>query len=252
MPRRKRGFGPGGACCHITQRCTNGEYLLKFKCDRRNYVRRLSEGLSRHAVSLLNYVVTCNHSHLLVWSERPSEVTGLMQYLAGTTAQDYNRRKKRRGAYWGDRYHVTLIQSGPHLSRCLLYIDMNMVRAGVVAHPSDWETGGSRELMGIASDSALIDQAAVVRLLTCGDMADLRNWHERTLCELCARTEHPREPWWTGAVAVGDRGWVASLAGRFATRSRTVRQIDDTEDGVEVWAIGMSRRRREGFLNSFE
>jgi len=251
MPRRKRGFGPGGACCHITQRCTNGEFLLKFKCDRRQYVARLREGLSRHAVSLLNYMVTCNHSHLLIWSERPAEVTGLMQYLAGTTAQDYNRRKNRRGAYWGDRYHVTLIQCGSHLSRCLLYVDMNMVRAGVVAHPSAWETGGCRELMGIASDSDLIDQAAVVRLLACGDMADFRKWHERTLHELSARTEHPREPWWTEAVAVGDRAWVAPLADRFAACSRTVRRID-IDDDVEVWAMGMSRRRREGFLNSFE
>jgi len=112
MPRRRRGFGEGGACCHVTQRCINGEYLLKFKCDRRNYIRRLGEGLSLHAVSLLAYVVTSNHSHLLLWSQCSSEIAGLMQYLSGTTAQDYNRRKNRHGAYWGDRYHVTLVQSG--------------------------------------------------------------------------------------------------------------------------------------------
>ncbi len=251
MPRRRRGFGVGGACCHITQRCLNGEYLLKFKCDRRNYVERLRQGLSRHAVVLLNYVVTSNHSHLLVWSERASEISGLMQYVSGTTAQDYNRRKKRHGAYWGNRYHVTLVQSGRHLGRCLFYIDMNMVRAKVVSHPGEWETGGARELMADQFDDSLIDLAAVVRLLDSGDVTSFRRWHANTLIELCARKQHGREPWWTGAVAVGDRSWIAPLANRYAISSRTVQQVD-AGDGPETWTMGMSRRQREGFLSSFE
>ena len=148
MPRRRRGFGGGGACCHITQRCIDSGFLLKFKCDRRNYLLRTEEGLARHAVSLLNYVVTSNHVHLLVWAGLASEMSGFMQYVSGATAQDYNRRKGRHGAYWGDRYHVTLVQSGRHLGRCLFYTDLNMVRAGMVRHPAEWETGGCRELMG--------------------------------------------------------------------------------------------------------
>jgi len=91
--------------------------------------------LSRHDVSLLNYVVISNHTHVLVWSERASEVSDLIQYVSGAAAQDYNRRKDRHGAYWGDRYRVTLVQSGAHLGRCLFYIDMNRARAHVVSHP---------------------------------------------------------------------------------------------------------------------
>jgi hypothetical protein len=33
-----------------------------------------------------------------------------------------------------------------HLVRCLVYIDLNMVRAGVVAHPSEWEFNGYNEI----------------------------------------------------------------------------------------------------------
>jgi hypothetical protein len=40
------------------------------------------------------------------------------------------------------------MQSGSHLSRCLFYIDMNMVRAGVVTHPFEWAFGGAAELGG--------------------------------------------------------------------------------------------------------
>jgi putative transposase len=48
--------------------------------------------------------------------------------IAGRTAQEYNRRKKRKGAFWEDRYHATAIETGEHLLRCLVYIDLNMVR----------------------------------------------------------------------------------------------------------------------------
>src|SRR5258708_1022291 len=46
------------------------------------------------------------------------------------TAHEYNERKGRQGAFWEDRYHATAIETGKHLHHCLVYIDLNMVRAG--------------------------------------------------------------------------------------------------------------------------
>jgi putative transposase len=69
-----------------------------------------------------------------------------MQLIAGRTAQAYNQRKKRKGAFWEDRYHATAIEAEKHLLRCLVYIDLNMVRAGVVNHPSEWPFSGFHEI----------------------------------------------------------------------------------------------------------
>jgi len=52
-----------------------------------------------------------------------------IQPLAGKTGQEYNQRKKRRGAFWEDRYHATAVERDVHLAQCMIYIDMNMVRA---------------------------------------------------------------------------------------------------------------------------
>jgi putative transposase len=52
--------------------------------------------------------------------------------LAGRTGQQYNQRKNRKGAFGEDRYHATAIEAGEHLLRCIVYVDLNMVRAGVV------------------------------------------------------------------------------------------------------------------------
>lgn len=40
----------------------------------------------------------------------------------------------------------TDIETGEYLLRCLLYVDLNMVRAGVVSHPEQWRHVGSNEI----------------------------------------------------------------------------------------------------------
>ena len=94
---------------------------------------------------MLDYL-TSNHIHLLVKDTGRDVIAQSMQLIAGRTAQEYNQRKNRQGAFWEDRYHATAIEAGEHLHRCLVYIDLNMVRAGVVNHPSKWEHGGYREI----------------------------------------------------------------------------------------------------------
>jgi len=118
-------------CCHITHRCQERRYLLRYARDRRAFVKRLWQMKQGHRVDVLSYMATSNHFHLLLWAERPGHASEAMQFLGGVVAQDYNRRKKREGAFWRGRHRATLVQTGPHLCRCLFYIDMNMVRAGM-------------------------------------------------------------------------------------------------------------------------
>ncbi len=68
--------------------------------------------------------------------------------IAGRTGQAYNERRGRRGAFWEDRYHATAVDSGVYLARCVVYVDLNMVRAGAVSHPRDWRWCGYHELSG--------------------------------------------------------------------------------------------------------
>ena len=59
-----------------------------------------------------------------------------MQLIAGRTGQEYDQRKGRPRAFWEDRYHASAIEPDEHLHRCLVYIDLNMVRAGAVSYPA--------------------------------------------------------------------------------------------------------------------
>ncbi|RJR07511.1 hypothetical protein C4588_06790 [Candidatus Parcubacteria bacterium] len=77
--------------------------------------------------------------------------------MAGRTGQEYNQRKDRKGAFWEDRYHATAIESGEHLLRCIVYIDLNMVRAGIVDHPSQWPFCGYNEIQEPRRKNVLIN-----------------------------------------------------------------------------------------------
>ena len=75
-------------------------------------------------------MLTSNHIHLLVADDGDQGVIpNSIQLIAGRTGQEYNQRKNRKGAYWEDRYHATAVETDRHMIQCLVYMDMNMVRA---------------------------------------------------------------------------------------------------------------------------
>jgi putative transposase len=118
--------------------------------DRR--CRSCSRSLKRFGLCVLNYMVTSNHVHLLVKDTGSNVIAESMQLIAGRTAQEYNQRKSKQGAFWEDRYHATRCAKPTNI--CIVvwfYIDLNMVRAGVVTHPFDWVERAA--VMGIFSCS---------------------------------------------------------------------------------------------------
>ena len=85
------------------------------------------------------------------------------QKLEGEFAEWYNLHKHRSGAFWSDRYHCTLVDGGAYAWNCMKYIDLNMDRARVVAHPSEWKWCGYDELDGTRQRYRLLDLESVVR-----------------------------------------------------------------------------------------
>jgi putative transposase len=206
VPRANRYFIPGYVW-HITHRCHKKEFLLRFGRDRQVWIKWLFEARKRYDLEILNYTVTSNHVHLLVYSGPDREtIPRSMQLVAGRTAQEYNRRKQRKGAFWEDRYHATAVDTDEHLVRCLLYIDLNMVRAGVVKHPGMWPHGGHREILNPPSRYRLLARDRLTSLLGI-DNSSLGPVYQGWL-EEAMKTEARREPAWSETIAVGGREFV--------------------------------------------
>ncbi len=227
MPRAHRHFLPSHIW-HITHRCHKKEYLLKFARDRSNWLTWLFEAKKRYGLCVLNYIVTSNHIHLLVHDQGKNEIPQSMQLIAGRVAQDYNIRKNRKGAFWEDRYHATAIATDDHLARCLTYIDLNMVRAGVVSSPDDWPDSGYAELRNDKQRYILTDIPALLDLLGLKDKSELQKQRVLWAAEELQKDQLKREPLWSDSLAVGPEDYLIEVKKElgYAARYRKIEMND--------------------------
>jgi putative transposase len=124
---------------HVIQRGNNRQAIFYSDDDRKAYLAWLSE---------YAFVLMDNHTHLLLTPQDDSGVPNLMQALGKRYAQSFNHFHKRTGTLWEGRYKSTLIQDDKYLLTCMTYIDLNPVRAGIAALPSDFQWSSHKAYIG--------------------------------------------------------------------------------------------------------
>jgi putative transposase len=229
MPRANRHHLPG-YIWHITHRCHKGEFLLKFSKDKQCWIKWLFEAKRRFGLCILNYMVTSNHIHLLVFDEAEELIPKSIQLIAGRTGQQYNKRKKRKGAFWEDRYHATAVENDRHLIQCLVYIDLNMVRAGVVEHPSKWPFCGYNEIQRPKERYTIINRHKLMNMLGIQDNDDLIIAHRQWVEEVLKDNKNVREAKWTESVAIGSKEFVEATQEKLGIRAKGRRVVE--ENGI--------------------
>jgi putative transposase len=257
MARAKRHYIPG-QIWHLTHRCHKREFLLKLVKDRRRWLQWLFEAKRRYGLIILNYTVTSNHIHLLVLDEEGRDVIPeSVKLVAGRTGQEYNLRKKRRGAFWEDRYHATAIESEQHLLRCLVYIDLNMVRNGVVSHPSEWPFGGYNEIQNLRKKCVLITYKRLAELAGFEAYDEFRKFHKELIQESLVNGNNDRQAQWTESIAVGSKSFTEAIKEKLGilAKGRKVIEIDGAfqlrEERATYAAVSDSKKEDIGGQNTY-
>jgi hypothetical protein len=137
--------------------------------------------------------------------------------------QPSNPEMFRHGAFWEDRYHATAIEINEQLQRCLVYIDLNIVRARVVTHPCNWTHSGYREIQKPPKRYGIIDLRELSSLCGFGDVATFQRAHRGWVDDSLAREAMTREDGWSKAIAVGNLNFVEKGAERTRIQSGTPR-----------------------------
>ncbi|MBN2264989.1 MAG: transposase [Candidatus Aminicenantes bacterium] len=225
MGRAKLHHIPGYAW-HLTHRCHDKAFLLKFARDKRRWLHWLFEAKKRYGLVILGYTITSNHIHLLVYDTgRDQVISRSILLTASRTAREYNIRKDRSGAFWEDHYHATAVETETHLREGLIYVELNMVRAGVVDHPKNWPFGTYSEIFGGRQRYRLVDTATLMRLLGIGSRELLKAAYDSWIREKLSRGTNEREPKWTESIAVGGERFVVEIKERLGVRAATSRII---------------------------
>lgn len=229
MPRANRHFLPGYVW-HITQRCAGRSFFLRFRRDRRRWCFWLNQVRQRYGLRVLNYIVTSNHVHLLVRDRGRGEISASLQLLSSRVAQEFNNRKGRHGPFWEGRYHATAVETDSHLLRCITYIDLNMVRAGVVDHPGAWPESGYYELRQNCQRYVRTDYADLMQLLSCRNKVELKALREAAIGEELSLGGLERDSNWSNSLAIGTEGFVTRIHEQLGLNP-SYRAISTTNEG---------------------
>ncbi len=137
MPRPPRLDLPG-VPQHLVQRGNDRQPCFFADIDRTRYLQDLRELSLKLGIAIHAYVLMTNHVHLLLTSPRAGATATLMQSLGRRYVRYINDRYRRTGTLWEGRYKSCPVQDETYLLRCYRYIELNPVRAGMVADPADY------------------------------------------------------------------------------------------------------------------
>jgi len=144
---------------HITQRGNNKERAFFDDEDRRFYLDLLQRYKEKYEMEILAYCLMGNHVHVLVV---PEKETSLARGIGGTNllyTQYINRKYKRSGRLWQNRFFSTIVEEERYLWAVMRYIEKNPVRARVVKRAEDYEWSSARaHILGI-QDELLSDES---------------------------------------------------------------------------------------------
>ncbi|GAB4211022.1 MAG: transposase [Rhodoferax sp.] len=141
-----------GHAHHLIVRGNNRQPIVLDTADRQRWLALLGQALHDHGVALHAYVLMDNHFHLLATPERDDSVPMAMQALGRAYVRGFNQRHQRTGTLWEGRYKSTLIQTERHLLACMVYIDLNPVRAGLVVQARDYPWSSHSHYIGLRTD----------------------------------------------------------------------------------------------------
>ena len=123
---------------HVIQRGNDRQPCFFNETDYLRYRNDLREISLREECAVHAYVLMINHVHLLITPMAVGAVGRVMQSLGRRYVRYINDRYHRTGTLWEGRYKACLIEDGDHLMRCHRYIELNPLRAAMVADPSDY------------------------------------------------------------------------------------------------------------------
>ena len=137
MPRRAR-LAIAGIPWHIIQRGNNRSDCFYTEDDYLYYLEQLQRQSVEFGCQIHAHCLMTNHVHLLLTPDAKDGASLMMKNLGQRYVQYINRRYRRTGTLWEGRFKSCLAQDEHYTLVCYRYIELNPVRAGMVAHPEEY------------------------------------------------------------------------------------------------------------------
>lgn len=136
MPRNLR-LIVNQECYHVINRANTGQCIFDTPSSFVEYQALLEKYRRKFAVRIYHYVLMPTHVHLLL-EPTNDDLPRFMQGLTLAHTRRVHNRKKTYGHLWQGRYKSFHVDKDNYFLQCGQYIELNPVRAGLVASPSEY------------------------------------------------------------------------------------------------------------------
>jgi len=155
MPREARIVCPG-LPHHVTQRGTNREKIFYSQRDRKVYLDLLRLNSELVGLRILAYCLMLNHIHLVCVPEFEEAMAICLRRTHGRYAQYLNARLLRSGHLRQNRYYSCPLEEA-HLWGAMRYVELNPIRAAVVAKAGLYRNSGASAHLGKRDEFGVLD-----------------------------------------------------------------------------------------------
>jgi putative transposase len=137
---------------HVIWRGNNRQPVFVDATDKGLFLQLLAEQAQACKVQVYAYVLMDNHVHLLANPPTAQALSTLMQAVGRTYVRRFNLRHGRTGTLWEGRFRATVIDPVSAVLGCMVYFDLNPVRAGVVQAPEQYAWSSHGHYIGARND----------------------------------------------------------------------------------------------------
>ena len=147
-----------GAVYHVTSRGNRRSAIFEDDTDASLFLKVLGEALQRFNAQVLAYCLMTNHYHLVIVTPQRG-LSLLMRQINGVYSQAYNRRHGVTGHLLQGRFKAILVDHDAYLMELCRYVELNPVRAGMVAAAGDWNWSSYAAHVGKVNAPTWLDVA---------------------------------------------------------------------------------------------
>jgi REP-associated tyrosine transposase len=167
-----------GLTHHVIQRGNNKSDIFRATNDYEVFLASIAEACTLHDVTVNAYALMTNHVHLMMTPQSEDGVSRVMQSIGRRYVFYFNRAYDRTGGLFEGRYRATVIDNETYWYTCARYVELNPVRAGLLARPEDYRWSSCRSHALGTSNRLLTHHDLYLRL---GDTPRVRQEAWRTI-----------------------------------------------------------------------
>lgn len=137
---------------HVITQGINKSYIFDSSTDIKYYIKSMYDIKEKYNIEIIAYCIMNNHAHILIKSAVIKNLSKYMHNLNTRYGCYYNKKYKRVGYVFRDRYKAEGIYTEGHLYSCIKYIYANPVKAGLCNKPEEYLYSNYKPMGKVGSD----------------------------------------------------------------------------------------------------